>query len=48
MKVSDITDKAISYCLFSLAIISAILCVAGSFTVVSLLLDCIAELLTNM
>lgn len=41
MKVSDITDKVISYCLFSLAIASAILCVAG----VCMLLHCSVELL---
>lgn len=45
MRVSDITDTAISYCLFSLAIISATLCVAGA---VCLLLDYAAELLTTM
>lgn len=44
MKVSDITDGAISYCLFSLAIASAILCVAG----ICMLLHCSVELLANM
>lgn len=48
MRVSDITDTAISCCLFSLAIISATLCVAGAVTVVCLLLDYAAELLTTM
>lgn len=48
MRVSDITDTAISCCLFSLAIISATLCVAGAFTVVSLLMAYVSELLTTM
>lgn len=48
MKLSEVTDGIIVYCLVSLAIVCAVLCVAGAFTVVSLLLDYIAELLTNM
>ena len=48
MRTSDITDTAISYCLLSLAIISAILCVAGAVTMVCLLLDYGVELFTTM
>jgi hypothetical protein len=48
MRVSDVTDTAISYCLFSLAIISAILCVAGAVTMICILLQYVAELFTTM
>ena len=46
MKLSEVTDGIIVYCLVSLAIVCAVLCVAGAFTVLSLLSDFVSELLS--
>lgn len=46
MKSSEVTDGIIVYCLVSLAIVCAVLCVAGAFTVLFLLSDYISELLS--
>lgn len=48
MKSSEVTDGIIVYCLVSLAIVCALLCVAGAVTMICLLLDHVVELLTSM
>lgn len=48
MRLNEVTDGIIVYCLVSLAIVCVVLCVAGAFTVASLLLDYVAELFINM
>ncbi len=45
MKSSEVTDGIIVYCLVTLAILCAVLCIAGAYTMLSLLLEYVAGLL---